>query len=310
VISFLAVTLLIYQGKGSTGKDQIVKQSELNVKITRLTPAHKGTLLAFWLSVLFWFFTAHLLLAQLIPQPTGYINDLAQVIDAGSRQRMEALCKELEAKTGTQIAVVTIRSLGGEPIEDFAVKLFEKWGVGEKEKSNGVLLLVAIEDHRSRIEVGYGLEEVITDGYSGELLRDLRPYFRSNQYGTGLSLAVTELASRIARNTNVQLSYQPVPQGVRTGRHDVSGSGSWLYPLLLVVGLLVLPFFLGGGGGGGGFNSPGRRRPYRGGGYYGGLGGFGGFGGLGGSGGSSGGFGGFGGFGGGMSGGGGASGDW
>jgi uncharacterized protein len=307
VISILAATLLIYQEKGWPGKDQIVKQSGFNAQSTHLIPAHKGTLLAFWLLVLFWFSIARLLLAQLIPQPTGYINDFAQVIDADSRQRMEALCKELEAKTGAQIAVVTIRSLSGEPIEDSAVKLFEKWGIGKKEKSNGILLLVTIEDRRCRIEVGYGLEEVITDGYSGELLRDLRPYFRSNQYGTGLSLAVTELADHIAKSANVQLSYQPVPERVRSDQHHVSGPGNWLYPLLLVVGLFVLPFFLGGGGGGGGFNSPGRRRTYRGGGYYG---GFGGFGGLGGSGGSSGGFGGFGGFGGGMSGGGGASGDW
>ncbi len=241
--------------------------------------------------------------AQSMPQPTGYVNDFGQVIDTASRERIEQLCRELESKTGAQIAVVTILSLGGQPIEDYAVKLYEKWGIGKKEKSNGVLLLVALQDRRSRIEVGYGLEGVITDGAAGDILRETRQYFRSNQYGAGLFSAVSEVAARIAREAGVQLSGELMSHRNRPDRNPMARAGNWLYIMLIVLGLLVLPFFLGGGGGG--FPLSGRRRYYRRGGYPGGFGGFGGFGG-----GSSGGFGGFGGFGGGMSGGGGASGDW
>jgi uncharacterized protein len=219
---------------------------------------------------------------------------------------MELLCQELESKTGSQLAVVTVNSLEGDPIEDYAVKLFQKWGIGKKEKSNGLLVLIAIQDRRSRIEVGYGLEGVITDGYAGELLRDLQPYFRSSQYGAGLISVVSELAGRIARDAGVELTHQLTPHSIRHSKREASRGISWLQVLLVVLGLVVLPFFLGGGGGGG-FYSSGGRRYYRRGLY---LGGFGGFGGFGGSGGGSGGFGGFGGFGGGMSGGGGASSGW
>ena len=244
--------------------------------------------------------------AQSFPAPTGYVNDFAQVIDAASKERMELLCQELESKTGSQLAVVTVTSLEGEPVEDYAVKLFQKWGIGKKEKSNGLLVLVAIQDRRSRIEVGYGLEGVITDGYAGEVLRDLQPYFRSSQYGPGLAAAVSELAGRIARDAGIELTHQLPRHSVRHDRYQASRGVDWPYVLLVVLGLLVLPFFLGGGGGGGFYSSSGRRYDRRG--TY--LGGFGGFGGFGGSGGGSGGFGGFGGFGGGMSGGGGASGNW
>ena len=239
-----------------------------------------------------------------MPSPTGHVNDFAGVLDDSSRQRIEAVCRELESKTGAQLAVVTVKSLDGEPIEDYAVKLFEKWGIGAKEKSDGVLLLLALQERRSRIEVGYGLEAVITDGTAGELLRDLRPYFRSNQYGDGLYAGTIDLADRIARSAGVTLSHDPA-KPLRS-RRGTSAGGRQMVPILLVLlALFVVPIFFGGGGGGG-FTSSGRRL-YRRGGYYGGWGGFGGFGG---SGGGGSGFGGFGGFGGGMSGGGGSSSNW
>jgi uncharacterized protein len=250
--------------------------------------------------------------AQATPPPTGYVSDYAHVIDEGSKQRIEQLCRELESKTAAQLAFVTIPSLNGEPVEDYAVKLFEKWGIGKKEKSNGLLLLVAVQDRRSRIEVGYGLEGVITDGYSGEVLRQLRPYFRANDYGPGLYEAAQQLATRIAQSSGVSLSAGPDRGRERDNSGAPLQSHQLIFVVLVLAALFLLPYFFGGGGGGGSFGPSSRR--YRRRGYYGGWGGFGGFGGLGGSGGSSGGgsggFGGFGGFGGGSSGGGGASSDW
>jgi len=240
--------------------------------------------------------------AETIPRPVGYVNDYARVIDEGSKQSIEQLCQELESKTGAQLAIVTLSSLQGEPVEDYAVKLFQQWGIGKKDKSNGLLLLIAIQERRSRIEVGYGLEPIITDGYAGEVLRTLRPYFRANQYGPGLYAAANQLALRVAESAGVTLSVKPVAR--RGGR--VSSSPSSFHQLisgaLILLALFLAPYFLGGFGGT--FVGPTGRR-YRRGNYFGGFGGGGGFGGFGG-----GGSGGFGGFGGGSSGGGGSSSDW
>jgi len=240
--------------------------------------------------------------AQTLPKPTGYVDDFARVIDETSKQQIEQLCQELESKTGSQLAVVTLSTLNGEPIEDYAVKLFHQWGIGKKDQSNGLLLLVAAQERRTRIEVGYGLEPVITDGYSGEVLRGLRPYFRANQFGPGLYAAANQLAGRIAQNAGVTLSAKPVELPHEREKpllpfHQLIVGG------LIVLALFILPYLLGGGGGGS-FTGPPMTGGYRRGGYYGGFGGFGG--GSDGGGGS----GGFGGFGGGSSGGGGSSSDW
>jgi uncharacterized protein len=247
---------------------------------------------------------------QALSRPTGFVNDRAGVIDATSEAQIEKLCQELESKTGAELVIVTVSSLDGEPIEDYAVNLFKAWGIGKKAQDNGLLLLAVIQDRRSRIEVGYGLEPVITDGYAGDVLRSLRPYFRAGQYGPGLHEAAVELASRIAQNAGVSLSEEVAPR--RATRSSPSARSLPLIPALLVLlGLVVLLSWLNRKSSR--FAGIPSRRRDRYGPYYGGWGGFGGFGGSGGHwGGSSGsgGTGGFGGFGGGASGGGGSSSDW
>jgi uncharacterized protein len=245
---------------------------------------------------------------QALSRPTGFVNDRAGVIDATSEAQIEKLCQELESKTGAELVIVTISSLDGEPIEDYAVNLFKAWGIGKKAQDNGLLLLAVIQDRRSRIEVGYGLEPVITDGYAGDVLRSLRPYFRASQYGPGLHEAAKELASRIAQNAGVSLSEEVAPR--RATRSSPSARSLPLIPVLLVLlGLVVLVSWLNRKSNR--FAGLPPRRLHGRGPYYGGWGGFGGFGGSGGHwGGSSGGTGGFGGFGGGASGGGGSSSDW
>jgi uncharacterized protein len=263
----------------------------------------RAYLVVFILAVVIPYFYS-LALAQALPKPSGYVNDFAHVLDQESSVRIEQLCQELQAKTGAELAVVTVKSLDGDPIEDYAVKLFQQWGIGKKDQSNGLLVLVAIQERRTRMEVGYGLEPVIPDGYSGEVLRSLQPYFRANHYGAGLYAAASQLASRIAQSAGVTLSTSrdmPEPGDRERPR------GSSPFQLILVGGLILLalfllPYLLGGGGGGGLMGPPMGGGRYRRGGYYGG--GFGGFGG------GSGGSGGFGGFGGGSSGGGGSSSGW
>jgi uncharacterized protein len=226
-------------------------------------------------------------------RPKSYVTDLAGVVDGVWNARIESLCSELDAKTHTQLAVVTIRSLEGEPIEEYANRWLRAWGIGRKE-NKGALLLLVIQDKKMRLEVGYGLEPVLPDGFSGSVLREMREPLRGSNYGEALYNGAHTVAERVASQAGVQLGAAPrAPSGSsrRSARSAPSPFLSFL-PIIVIV-LLILAA---------------RRRSRGGGGvvWYGG-GGFGGYdgGGSGGGGGSD-----FGGFGGGDSGGGGASSDW
>jgi uncharacterized protein len=232
-------------------------------------------------------------------KPQGYVSDFAHVLDDSSRARLEAYCGRVEQVTGVQMAIVTLDSLDGEPIEDVSNSLFRQWGVGKKGKDEGIMLLLAIKDRRDRIEVGYGLEPILPDGFDGSVLRQARPLLRQNQYGAALYAAADEMGSRIAAAKGLTLDVSLRPQ--RRIVQERPGIPWWL----IVIGIIVLLLLMRGGGGG--FwtglllgNLLGRGG---GGGGWGG-GGFGGYDSGGGGG------GGFGGFGGGDSGGGGASSDW
>ncbi len=244
--------------------------------------------------------------------PTGYVSDLAGVIPQATKQRLETLCTELEQKTGAQMAIVTVKSLDDRPVEDYAVDLFKHLGVGSKKESSGVLLLVAPNDRKYRIEVGYGIEPIINDARAGDAGRAMVPFLRQNDYGSAIEVAAWQLAKYIADDRGVTLSGQPPTRPLANTSHQ-RGSPINPFVLLIIVFIVlrifgsmtsmasgnrgggmsgcwwILPFLMSGGGGRGG-----------GGGSSWGGGGFGG----------SGGGGGFGGFGGGSSGGGGASGSW
>ncbi len=226
-------------------------------------------------------------------QPKGYVNDFAGVIDAAASAELERYAAAVEKATGAQFAFVTLPRLEGEPIEDVANLLYRRWGVGQKGKNEGVLILLAIAERRSRVEVGYGLEPILTDGSAGSLLRDMRPALREGAFGTAFSIAAQKIGDRIATAKNVKLS-EPAPS---SSRRPVRDSGfPWEVPILIALAGLI--FFT---------NSRRRRRRgglpavfWGGGPFTHGGGGFGGY-----DSGDS-----FGGFGGGDSGGGGASSDW
>lgn len=132
------------------------------------------------------------------PSPQGRVNDFAGVLDAGTKAALEAIIQEVDQKTTAEIAVVTVQSLEGLTVEDYANRLFQKWGIGKKGKDNGVLLLVAIQDRKMRIEVGYGLEALLPDGLAGEILREqLRPAFKSGNYSKGILDGVHSVAQII-----------------------------------------------------------------------------------------------------------------
>jgi uncharacterized protein len=231
-------------------------------------------------------------------KPTGYINDFANTLDAGGKQALEAYAANLERTTGVQMAIVLVPSLDDEPIEDAANRLYREWGIGQKGKNEGILLLLSMKEHKSRAEIGYGLEPIITDGDAGGILRAIRPILRQGNYGGGLLAAAEEMGRQIAQAKGVELGgAEPVRRARPVGRGP-----SIPFPLILI-GIFILLSLLsrGGRGGASGFltgmilgNMMGGRGGWGGGGFGGG---------------SSGG-GGFGGFGGGDSGGGGASGGW
>lgn len=234
-------------------------------------------------------------------KPQGYVNDFAGVLDQGSRAAIERYCGDVERATGAQMSVVTVDTLDGQPIEDAANALYRQWGVGKKGKDEGVLLMLAARDHKSRVEVGYGLEPVLTDGFVGNVLREMSPSLQQGNFAAAIQSGVSEIGQRIADAKGVAVQ-RSMPR-----RAAPEHRGGGIPGPLLFVGIILLFWLISRGGGGGGFltglflgNILGGRGGFGGGSGWGG----GGFGGGGDSG------GGFGGFGGGDSGGGGASGSW
>lgn len=133
-------------------------------------------------------------------RPSADVNDYADILTGEQKKLLEARCKELRAKSGAQLAVVTVKSLDGGQIDDFANKLFSHWGIGEKGKNNGLLLIVAMEDRKARVEVGYGLEPVLPDALAGRVLnQNLFPAFKQKQYFEGLQASVNRLCEIVEK---------------------------------------------------------------------------------------------------------------
>jgi uncharacterized protein len=235
---------------------------------------------------------------SLIPgQPVGHVNDFASVVDRESAAQMEDLIQRLRAATGAEIAVVTLPSIGDREASEVALAIGRKWKVGSKaeigdaRRNAGIVLLLVprrAEDPNSgqiRVEVGQGLEGIVTDAAAGQVRDLMRPDLSSERYGPGLLKGVRALSGLIARGFGVSdtslTAYQP--------RNDSGGStiGSSLLPILFFIILMLLvtgaggrrrrrrgiywggPWIGGGWGGGGGFGG--------GGGGFGGFGGGGGF---------------------------------
>jgi uncharacterized protein len=246
--------------------------------------------------------------AQTFPQLTGRVVDDAHLLQPAEISALDAKLAALETQSQRQVVVVTVPSLGGDDIDDYGYKLGRAWGIGNKQRNDGLLLIIAPNEHKMRIEVGYGLEGIVTDAISFMIIRhDLTPRFKAGDYAGGINAAVDALitqlrlpddqARAVAAQAKTQMANERQP-------HFDAGTVVFLVIFLL---FFVLPFMrmLGGGGrryGGGVWIMPM-------GGFGGGWGGGGGGGGGSGWGGGGGGGGGFSGGGGGF-GGGGASGGW
>jgi uncharacterized protein len=134
-------------------------------------------------------------------RPQGFVNDFAHVMGETEIQNIESKLTALKQSTGIEMAVVTVSSLGDETVETYAVKLFEEWGIGERGKDTGLLLLVAPIDRAVRIEVGYGMEGAVTDIQSGNIIREVMiPAFKENKFGEGISEGVDALIAVIQKS--------------------------------------------------------------------------------------------------------------
>ena len=143
-----------------------------------------------------------LLLARAdFPKPVGFVNDFAQILDAPTREALDQQLTSVEKETKAEIVLVTVPSLDGMTVEEYANKLFKEWGIGKKKEDNGVLVLVAPAEREMRIEVGYGLEGVLPDGLAGEIIRnEFTPRFKNGDYPGGISNGIKRVADVVRAN--------------------------------------------------------------------------------------------------------------
>ena len=215
-------------------------------------------------------------------KPLNHVVDLAEIINDNVEANLNRYLLELEQKTTAQMVVLTINSLEGESLEDLSIKIaHEKWKLGQKDKGNGILLLISLQDRKYRFEIGYGLEGVLPDSLVGSIGRDyLVPYFRKGDYSTGIFAATLAVISEIASDAEIEISGMPTPSNhptspYRTKERRKPTVLSTIFTILFFIGLIylfikhprLLLFFLmfsmiGGGrrsgwGGGGGFGGGG-----------------------------------------------------
>jgi len=224
-----------------------------------------------------------------VPAPPVYVQDYAGLLDEQTKNKIIALGRQIDERSGAQLVVVTVENFGGYPIKEYANELFRKWGIGDKIKNNGVLLLVNKENllagkpGKVRIEVGYGLEGAIPDGKAGRILDNyVLPRWQKGEYNNGIWQGYLAVAGEVAKEYKLSLDEKYVPQPAG-GERAVPGRDA-VIGLIVVLVLFSLLFTLNrksrrrnrhddwgggfGGWGGGGFDG--------GGGFGGGGGGFGG----------------------------------
>ncbi|CQR71463.1 hypothetical protein SOV_18150 [Sporomusa ovata DSM 2662] len=210
---------------------------------------------------------------QIPPAPTQsiYVQDHAGVLDSETKSKINSLGSKLAAKTKAQIVVLTIKSLEEIPVETYALEVLRQWGIGDKQLNNGVLLLVAVNDRQSRIEVGYGLEGALNDAKTGAIQDTyMIPYFAANDYNKGIWNGYQALVNITAKEYNLDISTDAKPVKVQSAANQSwLDTLPWWAQLALAAGALALFIcdwlFLGGsitylilsllrfrGGGGGG----------------------------------------------------------
>jgi len=184
--------------------------------------------------------------AKEFPRPVGQVNDFAGLMSPAAAQNLETTLREFRAKLGPEIAILTIGDMGGLDEQTYAVELMKDWGIGSKERNDGILLMVALRERRMKIEVGYGLEHVITDARSGQILDTyVVPNAKAGNWDAALTQGALAIASLIAEDSGRKLdeviSGQTLAAVPRNGER--SGDG---VSLVHIIVLAIIIFFLAG----------------------------------------------------------------
>ena len=178
-----------------------------------------------------------------VPYLSGRVNDYVNILDDDTINLLENKLANYENETTNQIVILIIRSLEGENLEEFSIKTAEKWQLGYKGKDNGVLLLIVIDDRKLRIEVGYGLEEYLTDIKCSQIIRNkITPYFKTNDYKQGIIEGVDSIISVISGNDNFDKQEQI---NIKTKNNEVNFIDSQVNNLDIVMRILMGFFIFG-----------------------------------------------------------------
>jgi uncharacterized protein len=181
-----------------------------------------------------------------VPFLAGRVNDYAGMLDDTTRARLETALGQLEKATGAQVAVLTIDSLEGEPLEDYSLKVAETWKLGRKGKDDGALLLIAKNDRKMRLEVGYGLEGTLTDALSSRILNNVvRPRFKTGDFAGGIEAGVNAIVGTLEGKDVVPASAPAVSPGGQ--RLTLGGRLLGLLIFTIVVGLFSFIALFGKG---------------------------------------------------------------
>lgn len=174
--------------------------------------------------------------------PASYVVDSAGIIENSIRQRLAGNLQELEQKTGVQMVILTVDSTEGIPIEEFALEKAAQWGLGQKEKDNGLIVVVAVNDRKYRIETGYGLESILPDSLSGSIARKyLVPRFKTGDYTGGIYATAIVIMHTIAKAEGVELTGLPKIQPRRTRSASPLGSLLTLVIIFIIISSLFNP---------------------------------------------------------------------
>jgi uncharacterized protein len=172
--------------------------------------------------------------APAVPALTGRVVDTAGLLTASGRGRVEQAIVQFEAATRGQMAVLTIPSLEGESIEQYSIRVAEKWKIGAKDQDTGAILVVARDDRAMRIEVGYGWEGQINDARAGDVIRGMQPLFRAGRFDDGILYAVGQLQGYVTGQAVAEVPAAPSP-----GHGSATGPPAWVVLLVLLIVILA-----------------------------------------------------------------------
>ncbi len=182
---------------------------------------------------------------QTLPVPRDHVDDRAGVLDAAARRRIDGYLTELESKTGAQVILLTVRTTGGEDTFSFTLRHAEAWKLGKKGKDDGALILIAVDDRKYDIQVGYGLEGVLPDAWIGRMAREyFVPHFRAGDFATGLTQGTIAIVNKIADDAGVTIGGIPDYRVRADAGRGRGRSSNWIFWLIF---LIVILSTIGGG---------------------------------------------------------------